>query len=193
MSGIKTSIAAAAVVCIALIMSVVACGGGHTVDLFADEQRTLQIAEEQGFKLCHVLDEHICESTDSVLVFHMPRQLEFDTVRLVLSDAILISNQGYDVIRLESYSLTLIDDRSITYRPEFSGPGGYDQTSPFTPALVLQPNDRVEITFNQHLRSGSRAVRSMTITYLREGRTVERKVVISYRPRSLEAVNQTRS
>ena len=189
---LKRHIISAAAACAALLM-VLSCGGPETVKLFADEQLTLQHAEEQDFKFCHVLDEHICESPDSALVFHMPRHLEFDTVQLVLSDAILISNQGYDVIQLESYSLMLIDDRGITYRPEFSGPGGYDQTSHISPALTLQPNQKVEVVFNQRLQAGSRAVRSVAVTYLRLGRMAERRVVVSYRPRGLEAINQRRS
>lgn len=169
-----------------LIASVLfGCGATGTITFIADEETTAQSAERMNFKYCNILREGVCQSPDGLLEFRLPLELNLVKADLSVIEELTVANETDELVAVDQYLITLIDDRNIVYQPQFSGPKGYDQTMPFSPALTLMPRTRARITFSAQLRSGSKAVKAVAIDYRLPGEEEFTRVMVSYRPQSL--------
>ena len=181
---------------LAAIMLVLAgCGGtaslsdNEPIVFEVDHERVLEMAAENNYKFCKVLEDEICQSPDSNLYFHLPKRLDMSSLERAIIDQLRISNRGYETIVIAEYFLTIMDDKNVSYRPSFSGPDGYDQSQPFSPALDLNPGEEVDITFSQTLNEESEQVVAIAISYKLVGDLALNSVVVSYRPTSLQGLN----
>ncbi len=165
-----------------LPMLILACGQpAEQVRLIADEQATAEVAETSNFKFCRIQNERMCQSPDGQVVFHFPLELMIDPNDRYIVAEIGITNAGSEVAVLEEYFITIIDDRDLQYRPNFSGPDGYHDGSDKSPALVLGARAEDLIEFSERLRTGAKAVKTVTLAYKRIGDTDYTRVVVSYK------------
>ena len=164
------------------------CGAVNTVTFEADETATIELAEQQSFKYCFIQAEQVCQSPDSLLVFHLPRELEMSPAQLTVVEEMSISNNGFEPIVIDAYHLTLTDDQNVVYYPDFTGPEGYSEVSSRTPALVLMPTRNYDIRFSETLRTGSNRITGVTFFYRLEGESEHRRVVVSYKPATRQDV-----
>jgi hypothetical protein len=165
-----------------------ACGSPPEVTFVADEARTTEIADRNKLGYCHILSREVCQSPDSLLVFHLPIELKMNAEDRVISEELLISNNGFAEVVIEEYFLTLMDDRNRSYRPGFSGPNDYTEQQPFSPALVLGPGQQVKIRFTERLETDYPALQRVSIFYRLEGETEMSQVVWSFKARNIEAI-----
>jgi hypothetical protein len=169
-----------------LVMSalvvVAGCGGIEPIVFVADEEATVKGAEKAEFKFCHIRTDDICQSPDSALVFQMPKSLSMVSANRSIIEELVIANQGFAPVTIEEYFLTIVDDRQVRTPVRFSGPGGYNETSPFSPALVIQPGDEVPVSFSGAISIGATAVNGLAIAYRLAGGAEMTTVVVSYRP-----------
>ncbi|MBD3258757.1 hypothetical protein GF377_10015 [candidate division GN15 bacterium] len=172
-----------------LVVGLIGCGTNpETVSFIADERRTLLAAEEHSQKYCYILTSEICQSADSALFFHLPRELRMVPADRQMIASLEISNEGADTIVLAEYFIRVVDEDSRVYDAEFEAPNDYDETQPFSPALKLPPFERVEIPFVANLSLEAEVVKGIKITYRLPGDIDFSQVVVSYQAANLEQV-----
>jgi hypothetical protein len=169
------------------------CGGSVPVSLVVDEAQTISLAEERNYRYCLIRETEVCQSPDSQIVFHMPKELLIDASEGRVEGTVAIENDSFEPIVLESYFIDLLDDRNFSYRPDYIGPSEYDRPLSVVPALTLRPGDRVEVRFTDRLRPGSKAIRQVTIVYRLEAEKEYTRVTVSYRSGGLDALQDRRN
>lgn len=178
---------------LATVVLLAGCGGpvavSNSIAFEADSDRVIARAAANNYKFCKVLDEEVCQSPDSNLYFHLPRRLSMSSLDRAIADQITVSNRGHETIVISEYFLTMVDDQNVSYRPSFTGPDGFDETKPFSPALELRPGEEGQISFAQTLNQESEQVEAIAISYKLLGDYVLNNVVVSYRPTSLRGLN----
>lgn len=158
------------------------------MSLVVDEARTISLAEERNYSFCLIRETEVCQSPDSQIVFHLPRELEVEGSEGRVQGSVAIENNSFEPISIESYFIDLLDDRDFTYRPDYLGPNAYDRPLAQVPALTLEPGDRVKVSFTDQLRPGSTAVKQVTIVYRLNAEDDYTRVTVSYRRGGLEAL-----
>ncbi len=167
------------------------CGGNgaESRSFVADERQTvIDSYEDHNQKVCFILTEEICQSPDSAVFFHLPRELHLITEDRQVADEMRISNRGIEPVVFAEYKISLMDDHNVVYQPEFIGPGNYSNTKSFEPALVLEPGEEVSVFFATRLRPESEGIQGIWIQYRLIGEDESSRVVVSYRPRNIQSI-----
>jgi hypothetical protein len=171
-------------------LALVGCSGVEPASFVADEEYTMEQAEKNRVKLCYVHEDEVCQSPDSALVFHLPRELNLTSGKLQLSDEITVSNEGFNDVVIEEYRMGVMDNNGVTYPVQFTSTNGYNETQPFRPALELGPHQEASVVFTARLNPNASEIRAFGIMYRLKDEQEERRVVVSYRPRGLRALDE---
>lgn len=178
---------------VSVIVLLTGCGSGvDTLNMTVDERRTVELSGEYDQKFCFILGSEVCQSADSALFFHLPKDLRMVPVDRTVDARLRISNEGRDSIVIEAYAISVLDDRSVKYTADFRATNGYDNTQPFTPAAVLVPYQDMSVTFSVELDVEATYVTSILVRYKLRGELGYQQVVVSYQATNLLQVYEQR-
>jgi len=171
-----------AIIAVTAIILIAACGTTYVVQHEIDRELTLTQARTQELKYCNILAHEVCQSADSMLVVHIPRELDLNHKDRNINSTVRLSNEGFDPITIEAYYIVLIDENDFAYEVSFNGPDNYNETRPFTPALTLEPRTDATIKFQERLNLDSRFIKAVKFLYRQPSDREFNQIMVSYKP-----------
>ncbi len=163
--------------------------GAESRSFVVDERQTvLDSYGDHDQKVCFIMTEEICQSPDSAVFFHLPKELHLITDDRQVADEMRISNRGIEPVVFAEYQISLMDDQNMVYQPEFIGPGNYTNAQTFEPALVLNPGEEALVFFATRLGPESEGIQGIWIQYRLVGEEKPSRVVVSYRRRNIHSI-----
>ncbi len=184
---IRPAITLSLLVLMAITLS--SCGGPpdeeSTFSMYADLDATRQWARDSDFKMCNVQGDAICQSPDSVLVFHMPRRLHDAFLGEIVQNEMTIENNGIQDITITDFYMTAVDDSNYTYEALLEVPSVYRSEDVGPKGLTLSSQDRVDIGFQIDLSSSRRTVQQLIFFYTTPMAPDMSRIIVSYRRSSI--------
>ena len=162
------------------------CGGMESLTYVADEEKTLQDAKLNEITYCNIFSDRICQSSDSILIFEFPLEIEMFPSELIIEDEIEVYNDGFYEASIWEYQIKLVDDSARVYDADFRADNTYNDDHPFHPALELQTHERMTIRFNAVLNPRAGGVKSIIIDYKEDEFSDYTRLIVSYHPTYLK-------
>ncbi|MBD3333107.1 hypothetical protein GF356_09660 [candidate division GN15 bacterium] len=165
-----------------LPLLVVACGSTPMIEHEVDRELTLEIARNEELKYCNIMANEVCQSADSLLVVHIPRELELEYKDRQVNSTVRLTNEGFDPITIDAYYIVLLDENNYAYEVNFEGPNNYGAARSFSPALVLDAKTEATIRFWEDIRLDARFIKAVKFFFRHPTDLDFNQIMVSYKP-----------